>query len=90
MRIPIDDSLKDIDINKLYEFASSDIEFIHKHAGIQKQNIFIHCYAGRQRSAACIALYLMGKHNLDCLLTLKILLKNITKIYKKINVNKPI
>lgn len=64
MRIPIDDSLKEIDINKLYEFAPSAIEFIHKHAGLQKQNIFIHCYAGRQRSAGAIALYLMGKYNM--------------------------
>ena len=64
MRIPIDDSLKEIDIKKLYEFFPCIVEFIHKHAGIQKQNIFIHCYAGRQRSAGSVAAYLMAKYNM--------------------------
>jgi len=65
MRIPIDDSLKEYDINKMYEFLPSIVEFIHKHAGIQKQNIFIHCYAGRQRSAGAISGYLMAKYNMN-------------------------
>jgi len=65
MRIPIDDSLKEVDINKLYKFFPSIVEFIHKHAGIQKNNIFIHCYAGRQRSAGAISAYLMGKHGMN-------------------------
>ena len=64
MRIPIDDSLKEIDIKKLYEFFPCIVEFIHKHAGIQKQNIFVHCYAGRQRSAGSVAAYLMAKYNM--------------------------
>jgi protein-tyrosine phosphatase len=64
MRIPIDDSLKEVDIKKLYEFFPCIVEFIHKHAGIQKQNIFIHCYAGRQRSAGSVAAYLMAKYNM--------------------------
>lgn len=64
MRIPIDDSLKEIDIKKLYEFFPAIVEFIHKHACLQKQNIFIHCYAGRQRSAGSVAAYLMAKHNM--------------------------
>lgn len=64
MRIPIDDSLKEIDIKKLYEFFPCIVEFIHKHAALQKQNIFIHCYAGRQRSAGSVAAYLMAKYNM--------------------------
>lgn len=64
MRIPIDDSLKEVDIKKLYEFFPCIVEFIHKHAVLQKQNIFIHCYAGRQRSAGSVAAYLMSQFNM--------------------------
>jgi Dual specificity phosphatase, catalytic domain len=45
MRIPIDDSLKEIDINKCYEFMPAIVEFIHKHVVLQKHNTLIHCYA---------------------------------------------
>jgi protein-tyrosine phosphatase len=65
MRIPIDDSIKEVDFNKLYQFLPSIVEFIHKHAGIQKHNIFIHCYAGRQRSAGALGGYLMAKHDMN-------------------------
>ncbi len=59
MRIPIDDSLEKEDIDKLYKFLPSLLQFIRKHVETQKQNILIHCYAGRQRSAASVAAYLM-------------------------------
>lgn len=45
MRIPIDDSLKEIDIKKCYEFMPAIVEFIHKHVVLQKNNILVHCYA---------------------------------------------
>lgn len=65
MRIPIDDSLLKKDIDKLYCFFPAAIQFIKKHVQIQKQNILIHCYAGRQRSAACVAAYLMHTKNMN-------------------------
>jgi protein-tyrosine phosphatase len=64
MRIPIDDSLKEVDINKAYLFMPAAVEFIHKHIVLQGDNILVHCYAGRQRSACMVAAYLMAKNNL--------------------------
>ena len=61
MRIPIDDSLKEVDFVKAYEFMPAAVEFIHKHAVLQNHNVFIHCYAGRQRSAIMVAAYLVAK-----------------------------
>jgi protein-tyrosine phosphatase len=59
MRIPVDDSLKEVDIEKMLNFFPVATEFIHKHANLQKHNIFIHCYAGRQRSGAATVAFLM-------------------------------
>lgn len=64
MRIPIDDSLKVVDYNKMYHYLPAAVEFIYKHAVLQKNPILIHCYAGRQRSAICIAAFLVAYHNL--------------------------
>lgn len=64
MRIPLDDSLKEVDFIKMYNFLPVMVEFIHKHAGLQKQNILIHCWAGRQRSAIGVAAYLVAYHNM--------------------------
>jgi protein-tyrosine phosphatase len=64
MRIPIDDSLKEIDINKAHLFMPSAVEFIHKHVVLQGENVLVHCFAGRQRSACMVAAYLIAKQNL--------------------------
>jgi protein-tyrosine phosphatase len=61
MRIPVDDSLRETDFKKMYEFFPVIVEFIHKHIVLQKHNILIHCYAGRQRSAISVAAYLVSK-----------------------------
>lgn len=61
MRIPVDDSLRETDFKKMYEFFPVIVEFIHKHVVLQKQNILVHCYAGRQRSAISVAAYLVAK-----------------------------
>jgi protein-tyrosine phosphatase len=65
MRIPIDDSLKEVDFQKALEFMPAAAEFIYKHAVLQKHNILIHCYAGRQRSCAMVASYLIAKCGLN-------------------------
>jgi protein-tyrosine phosphatase len=64
VRIPIDDSLKKKDIDLLYDHLNFIVEFIKKHVNAN-QNIFIHCYAGRQRSAASVAAYLMNTKNIS-------------------------
>lgn len=64
MRIPVDDSLKAVDFNKMYHFLPMAADFIYKHAHLQKNPILIHCYAGRQRSAAAVAAYLIKYHKM--------------------------
>lgn len=64
MRIPVEDSLKEYDIKRLYSFAPVIVAFIDKHVNLHKNNIFIHCQVGRERSATAVVLYLMEKHKL--------------------------
>jgi len=45
MRIPVDDSLKDKDIELMHQYMPCIVEFIHKHAVIGKNNILVHCWA---------------------------------------------
>jgi protein-tyrosine phosphatase len=59
MKIPVEDSLKDKDIQKMVEFLPAAAEFIHKHVDVQNHNILVHCWAGRQRSAISVAAYLV-------------------------------
>lgn len=64
MRIPIDDSLKEVDFEKAYLFMPAAVEFIYKNAILEKKNTFVHCWAGRQRSAIMIAAFLVAKMNM--------------------------
>jgi protein-tyrosine phosphatase len=61
MRIPVEDSLKEKDFDLMYQFMPVIVEFIHKHADIQKHNILINCVAGRERSCIAVAAYLVAK-----------------------------
>ncbi len=58
-RIPVDDELRESDFELMLKFMPFIAEFIHKHADIQKNNIYIHCYAGFQRSLCSLVAYLM-------------------------------
>ena len=64
MRIPVDDSLKQKDYDQMYEYMPVIVEFINKHVNIQKNNILVHCWAGRQRSAISIAVFMVSKYNM--------------------------
>jgi protein tyrosine phosphatase len=61
-RIPVDDNLKHEEIRNM-ELWSYEIVYKltkeHKHG-----NVLVHCYAGMQRSAAVIAMYLIGNHRM--------------------------
>lgn len=59
VRIPVDDELRSSDFESMYRFMPFIAEFIHKHVDLQKNNIYIHCYAGMQRSVCALVAYLM-------------------------------
>jgi protein tyrosine phosphatase len=61
-RLPVDDSLDEYDINKMSEYLNEYVLIIDN-ALKNNKPVFVHCYAGRQRSAALIAAYLMYKYN---------------------------
>ena len=65
MRIPVEDSLKQKDYDLMFDFMPVIVAFIHKHIAVQKNNILVHCWAGRQRSAISVAVYLVDKYGLD-------------------------
>jgi len=64
MRIPVDDSLREKDFELMVQYMPCIVEFIAKHVDIAKQNILVHCYAGRQRSCIAVATYLVAKHKM--------------------------
>lgn len=64
MRIPVEDSLKDKDFDLMHQYLPCIVEFIHKHVNIGKNNILVHCWAGRQRSSISVAAYLVAKYDM--------------------------
>lgn len=81
MRIPIHDSLKEVDIEKAFLFMPAAIEFIHKHVAIEKKNILVHCWAGRQRSAIMVVAYLVTKHGMTPEEASKLLIKKRPEVF---------
>lgn len=65
LRIPVDDSLKQKDLDLMLEYMPLIVQFVHKHVFILKQNILVHCHAGRQRSCIAVATYLVAKYNMN-------------------------
>lgn len=61
-QIPIDDSLKEEDIDKMTRILPIVVEFI-KRSVETKKNILVHCYQGAQRSAGVVTAYIMNKYN---------------------------
>jgi len=57
-RVPVDDNLEDVEIRHMYEWAP-EIVFKLLHEYKAGNAILVHCFAGMQRSAAVIALFLM-------------------------------
>lgn len=64
MRLPVNDTLRENDFKMMYKFFPAAVEFIHKHADIQGNNILVGCVQGRQRSISTVVAYLMAKHNM--------------------------
>lgn len=63
LRIPVDDSLKEDDFEKMYRYMPKIVNFIDKHI-TRGNSILVHCYAGRQRSAISVAAYLVFKRKM--------------------------
>lgn len=59
MRLTVNDSLKQEDFNKMFKYFPSGISFIYKNLNIEGKNVYVHCHAGVQRSAAMVVAYLM-------------------------------
>jgi protein-tyrosine phosphatase len=61
-RVPVDDNLKHEEIRNMELWS---YEIVYKLTKEHKQgNVLVHCYAGMQRSAAVIAMYLIGNHRM--------------------------
>lgn len=58
VRIKVDDNLEKQEIVNMYRYLDKITEFIHKSL-IASKRIFVHCYAGKQRSATVICAYIM-------------------------------
>lgn len=61
-RLAVNDSLLDEDIELMTEYLPKYVNIINESLKNNKP-VFVHCYAGRQRSACLIAAYLMYKYN---------------------------
>jgi protein tyrosine phosphatase len=61
-RVPVDDNLKEEELRNMELWS---YEIIYKLTKEHKQgNVLVHCYAGMQRSAAVIAMYLIGNYRM--------------------------
>lgn len=60
-RVPVDDSLLDEDINLMKILLPKYVNIINDSLEKNKP-VFVHCYAGRQRSACLISAYLIFKY----------------------------
>ena len=58
LRIPVDDSLKREDINKMTMYLPKAMEFLRQQHLIRGKNVLVHCHAGIQRSATVTVAYL--------------------------------
>ena len=72
IRIPVDDNLEKSEIINMYNFFPKITEIIHEYLNKNKV-VFIHCYAGKQRSASIIIAYIMRYLNISCKNAIKLL-----------------
>lgn len=63
IRIPIDDNLDKHEILNLYNFLPKITTFIYQQLG-EGLKVFIHCYAGKQRSASIVVAFCMKYLNM--------------------------
>ncbi len=64
IRIAVHDNLEEKEIEKLYTYFDKSADLINKLL-LENKNILIHCYAGKQRSASIVSVYLMKYANIN-------------------------
>lgn len=57
-RVSVEDNLEKNEIINLYKLFDPTINYIHEKLRQQKK-VFVHCYAGKQRSASVVCAYMM-------------------------------
>ena len=88
IRIPVNDSLKEIDIDLLSKYIPKTNDILKK-CFYNLDPILVHCYAGKQRSATIIASFLMKNTNLDKLKIIALIQSKKSDCFKpSINFNK--
>ena len=63
LRLPIEDSLKDVDIKKMIKMLPDALKFINNHHK-KGNNVFVHCVAGMQRSVTVVTAYLCHQYHI--------------------------
>ena len=58
MRIKVDDDLKKEEIVNMYKYLDNATQLIHNYL-LNNKTVFVHCYAGKQRSATVVCGYIM-------------------------------
>lgn len=58
IRVSVEDNLEKDEIVSLYKYLEPITKFIHVQL-MNNKKVFVHCYAGKQRSASVICAYLM-------------------------------
>jgi len=58
IRIKVNDDLTEIEITNMYKYLNNVTSFIYENL-LKNKVIFVHCYAGKQRSATVICAYIM-------------------------------
>lgn len=64
IRVNVKDNLEKEQIIKLYTYLDNITEFIYNSL-MDNKKIFVHCYAGKQRSATIVCAYIMKYLNLS-------------------------
>ena len=80
IRIPIDDSLKQEDTDKMTKILPILVEDIRRSV-LAGKNILVHCYEGRERSATIVTAYIMKYHKMTPEKAIKLVVEKRPKAF---------
>ncbi len=58
IRLSVHDNLEKEEIVNMYKYLDKTVSILHKHLSAGKR-VFVHCYAGKQRSATVVCAFIM-------------------------------